>query len=61
MGTDIHDPVVRDRWGRPRRFSVLHNGDLRIELKRGEEAVIHRAGDRPDLRIEPVAGAPALP
>ncbi|MEU0881014.1 Tat pathway signal sequence domain protein [Lentzea sp. NPDC005914] len=57
--TDIKDPVVRDRWGRPKRFSVLPNGDLRIELRRGEEAVIHRSGDKPELKVGPVIGAPA--
>jgi hypothetical protein len=57
--TDIQDPVVRDRWGRPKRFSVLPNGDLRIELRRGEEAVVHRRGDRPELKVGPVIGAPA--
>jgi hypothetical protein len=50
---------VRDRSGRPKRFSVLPNGDLRIELRRGEEAVVHRSGDKPDLKVGPVIGAPA--
>jgi hypothetical protein len=57
--TDIKDPVVRDRSGRPKRFSVLPNGDLGIELRRGEEAFIHRNGDRPEFEVGPVIGAPA--
>ncbi|GLZ29937.1 hypothetical protein Lesp02_21270 [Lentzea sp. NBRC 105346] len=61
LRTDIKDVVVRDRWGRPKRFTVLPNGDLRIELRRGEEAVVHQRGDRPDLEVGPVPGAPAVP
>ncbi|KFZ76612.1 hypothetical protein ED92_41530 [Amycolatopsis sp. MJM2582] len=46
--------TVRDRWGRPKRWRRLPNGDVRIDLRRGEEAVVHRAGDRPDFEIRPV-------
>jgi hypothetical protein len=56
--TDIKDPVVRDSRGRSKRFSLLANGDLRIDLRRGEEAVVHRDGDKPDLRVGPVGGSP---
>ncbi|TWP53279.1 Tat pathway signal sequence domain protein [Lentzea tibetensis] len=57
----ITDPEVRDRYGRPKRFTVLPNGDLRIDLRRGETAVVHKRGDRPDLNVGPVIGAPAAP
>jgi alpha-L-fucosidase 2 len=57
----ITDPVVKDRWGRPMRFQTLPNGDLRIDLRRGQTAVVHKRGDRPDLEVGPVLGAPAAP
>ncbi|WP_425387956.1 glycosyl hydrolase family 95 catalytic domain-containing protein [Amycolatopsis nigrescens] len=55
------EPVVRDRWGRPKRWRLLPGGDLEIELRRGEEAVVHRKGDRPDFRLGPVPGSPVPP
>jgi alpha-L-fucosidase 2 len=55
LRTDIQgDLTVRDRWGRPKRWRRLANGDVRIDLRRGEEAVVHRKDDRPDLEIRPV-------
>lgn len=55
LRTDLAGELtVRDRWGRPKRWRRLANGDVQIDLRRGEEAVVHRAGDRPDLEIRPV-------
>ncbi len=55
LRTDLDGELtVRDRWGRPKRWRRLANGDVQIDLRRGEEAVVHRAGDRPDLEIGPV-------
>jgi hypothetical protein len=54
--------TVRDGRGRPRRWHDLGNGTVRIDLERGGDAVLHRAGDRPDLTIAPVASnGPATP
>ncbi|WP_215550319.1 glycosyl hydrolase family 95 catalytic domain-containing protein [Amycolatopsis sp. CA-230715] len=46
--------AVRDRGGRSIRSHRLPNGDLRIDLRRGDEAFVHRAGDRPDFHVGPV-------
>ncbi len=55
LRTDMDGELtVRDRWGRPKRWRRLPNGDVHLDLRRGEEAVVHRAGDRPDLEIRPV-------
>ncbi|MFE0026372.1 Tat pathway signal sequence domain protein [Amycolatopsis sp. NPDC059021] len=48
------DLVVRDTWGRPKRWRALPNGDLQLELRAGEEAVVYRKGDRPDFTVRPV-------
>ncbi|MBP2473210.1 hypothetical protein JOF53_002082 [Crossiella equi] len=61
--------TVRDGHGRPLRHRVRPDGVLDIELRRGEEAVVHAAGARPDLSVAPVTvtepaapwGLPALP
>jgi hypothetical protein len=58
-GLGCGDPKWRD----------LGDGTVEIELKRGQEAVVHAAGRRPDLTIAPVKvtapaprwGLPALP
>ena len=42
-------------------WRVLPNGDLDIELSRGAEVVIHRAGPRPDLTIAPVRISEPVP
>jgi hypothetical protein len=47
--------TVRDGRGREKRWRRLPNGDIQIELHRGEEAVVHRKGDRPDFHLAPVA------
>ncbi|RZQ60285.1 glycosyl hydrolase family 95 catalytic domain-containing protein [Amycolatopsis suaedae] len=49
------EPVVRGRGGRPLRWRDLGGGTLEIELRRGEEAVVYRRGDRPDFDVAPVA------
>ncbi|WP_340688488.1 glycoside hydrolase family 95-like protein [Amycolatopsis coloradensis] len=55
LRTDMDGELtVRDRWGRPKRWRRLPNGDVHLDLRRGEEAVVHRAGDQPDLEIRPV-------
>ncbi|GAA2431333.1 hypothetical protein GCM10010191_51390 [Actinomadura vinacea] len=60
--TGIPGPVrVRGASGRPIRWRTLPGGDLEIDLRRGEEVVIHAAGHRPDLRVSPVAPAEPAP
>lgn len=51
---------VRDKHGRRLRYEDLGDATVRIELRRGESALITAAGDRPDLTIRPVTpNAPA--
>ncbi|MEU4667741.1 Tat pathway signal sequence domain protein [Amycolatopsis sp. NPDC023774] len=45
---------VTDAQGRAKRWRTLPNGDVRVELARGEEAFVYRAGDRPDFAVRPV-------
>ncbi|QFU88132.1 glycoside hydrolase family 95-like protein [Amycolatopsis sp. YIM 10] len=47
--------AVSDERGKPRNFKDLGGGTIEVELKRGEEAVVHRAGDKPDFVVGPVA------
>ncbi|MFF2848285.1 glycoside hydrolase family 95-like protein [Streptomyces sp. NPDC058001] len=47
---------VRDSRGRRLRYEDAGEGAIRITLRKGESALITRAGDRPDLRIAPVLG-----
>ncbi|WP_037303176.1 glycosyl hydrolase family 95 catalytic domain-containing protein [Amycolatopsis orientalis] len=55
LRTDLEGELtVRDRTGRPKRWRRLANGDVRIDLRRGEEAVVYREGDKPDFEIRPV-------
>jgi alpha-L-fucosidase 2 len=55
-------PSVRSRSGRPLAWRVLPGGDVAIDLPRGEEALIHLAGEEPDLTVAPVpVSAPAPP
>ncbi|MFI8812327.1 MULTISPECIES: glycosyl hydrolase family 95 catalytic domain-containing protein [unclassified Streptomyces] len=46
---------IRDRRGRPLRHTEVAPGTVRIELRKGESALITARGDRPDLTIRPVA------
>ncbi|KAA2254316.1 Tat pathway signal sequence domain protein [Solihabitans fulvus] len=56
------DLTVRDGRGRERRWRDLGGGTIEVELRRGEEAVVHRRGDRPDFELGPVpANGPAQP
>jgi len=56
LRTDLEGELtVRDRWGGPKRWRRLANGDVQIDLRRGEEAVLHRKGDKPDLEVRPVS------
>ncbi|MFJ8824004.1 glycosyl hydrolase family 95 catalytic domain-containing protein [Streptomyces sp. NPDC102467] len=53
----IAGPVeVRDGHGRRLSYEDAGTGDgaIRIRLRKGESALVTAAGDRPDLRIEPV-------
>ncbi len=61
--TGIAGPLtVRSRDGRRVNWKQLPNGDVEIQLCRGQEAVIYARGSRPDLTIAPVpANAPAPP
>ncbi|WP_327326778.1 Tat pathway signal sequence domain protein [Streptomyces sp. NBC_01210] len=57
----IAGPIeVRDGRGRRLRWEDAGDGAIRIPLGKGESALITAHGDRPDLRIRPVApNAPA--
>jgi alpha-L-fucosidase 2 len=46
--------MVRGDSGRRVPWRVLPGGDLALDLRRGEEAVVYPAGSRPDLVVEPV-------
>ncbi|WP_027945408.1 glycosyl hydrolase family 95 catalytic domain-containing protein [Amycolatopsis taiwanensis] len=48
------DLVVSDSSGRPKRWRALPNGDLEVDLRAGEEALVYRKGDRPDFTVRPV-------
>jgi hypothetical protein len=55
LRTGIAGPVsVRSRTGREPRWRQLPNGDLEIELRRGQEALVYPQGTRPDLTVAPV-------
>jgi hypothetical protein len=54
--------TIRDAAGREPRWSRRPDGDLDVVLKRGQEVLIHRRGDQPDLTVGPVpAGTPTPP
>jgi len=61
--TGIPGPlVVRDRVGAQPVWRELPNGDLEIELRRGQEVIVHARDSQPDLTIAPVPVAlPAPP
>ncbi|MEU0831179.1 glycoside hydrolase family 95-like protein [Streptomyces sp. NPDC005969] len=51
----IEGPIeIRDRHGRPLRYEEVADGTVRIELRKGDSALIRAEGDRPDLTIRPV-------
>ncbi|GAA2431326.1 hypothetical protein GCM10010191_51380 [Actinomadura vinacea] len=55
-------PVVRAAHGRPPRWRDVGGGTIEIDLARGQEAVVHAEGTRPDLVIAPVrVTVPAQP
>ncbi|MGO1056165.1 glycosyl hydrolase family 95 catalytic domain-containing protein [Crossiella sp. CA198] len=54
--------AVRDSHGRPHRYKQGADNTIEIELRRGEEVIVHAAGARPDLTIAPVkVSTPAPP
>jgi len=56
------DLAVTDARGRSRRWRRLGNGDVQVELARGEDAFLYRKGDRPDFGVRPVApGGASVP
>lgn len=61
LRTGIDGPVdVRDGAGRPLEWVSLDNGDLHIELSRGQEAWVYPRGTRPTPVVRPVTpNAPA--
>jgi alpha-L-fucosidase 2 len=62
LRTGIAGPLaVRTRSGRPVDWRVLPDGDVAIDLRRGEEALVHPAGVEPDLRIAPVPASGTTP
>ncbi|WP_369794658.1 glycoside hydrolase family 95-like protein [Kutzneria sp. 744] len=46
--------TVRDAHGRPWKTKELDATTIQIDLPRGGEAVLYRAGDRPDFTVAPV-------
>ncbi|MFE7708772.1 glycoside hydrolase family 95-like protein [Streptomyces sp. NPDC057486] len=51
----IEGPIeIRDHHGRPLRYEEVADGTVRIELRKGDSALITAEGDRPDLTIRPV-------
>ncbi|WP_153816561.1 hypothetical protein [Gandjariella thermophila] len=52
---------MRDAAGRTRDHRDLGGGTIQVDLRRGEETVVYRAGDRPHLEVGPVPCAPADP
>jgi hypothetical protein len=63
LRTGIAGPLtVRDRHGRGVPWRVLPDGDVQIDLRRGQEVIVYARGTRPDLTVAPVAPvAPAPP
>jgi hypothetical protein len=61
--TGIDGPlVVRDRDGGSPRWKQLPNGDIEIDMRRGQEVLVYPKGTRPDLTVAPVAAnTPAPP
>ncbi|MFE9949044.1 glycoside hydrolase family 95-like protein [Streptomyces sp. NPDC005531] len=58
----IDGPIeIRDRHGRPVRHEEVADGTVRIDLRKGDSALITAAGDRPDLTIRPVVPNAAAP
>jgi len=56
------DLAVTDARGRARRWRTLANGDVQVDLARGEDAFVYRKGDRPDLAVRPVTpSGPSAP
>ncbi|MFI5610938.1 glycosyl hydrolase family 95 catalytic domain-containing protein [Amycolatopsis sp. NPDC051903] len=49
--------AVTDARGRAKRWRRAPNGDVRVELARGENVFVYRAGDRPDFAVRPVASS----
>jgi alpha-L-fucosidase 2 len=54
--------TVRNRSGREAQWQQLPDGDVEIELRKGQEVLVYPRGTRPDLTVAPVpANAPAPP
>ncbi|MEQ0565017.1 Tat pathway signal sequence domain protein [Amycolatopsis sp. NEAU-NG30] len=53
--------VVTDARGRTRRWRTLPDGDVQVDLGRGEDAFVYRKGDKPDFGVRPVAPGGAAP
>ena len=54
--------VVTDARGLAKRWRTLANGDLHVDLARGQEAFVYRKGDKPDFTVHPVApSGPSAP
>ncbi len=54
--------VVTDARGHAKRWRKLANGDVQVDLARGQEAFVYRKGDRPDFAVHPVTpGGPSAP
>ncbi len=55
LRTGIAGPLaVRLRDGREPHWRTLPTGDVEIDLRRGQEALVFAAGTRPDLTVAPV-------
>lgn len=58
----IEGPIeIRDQRGRPLRYEEVADGTVRIELRKGDSALITAEGDRPDLTIRPVTANATAP
>ncbi|TCO64533.1 glycosyl hydrolase family 95 catalytic domain-containing protein [Actinocrispum wychmicini] len=55
------DLAVTDRSGRDLRWREVAVGTIEVDLRRGEEARVHRRGDQPDFVVQPVPGTAATP
>lgn len=54
--------VVTDARGRAKRWRTLANGDVQVDLARGQDAYVYRKGDKPDFAVHPVASSgPSAP
>jgi alpha-L-fucosidase 2 len=60
--TGLDGPLtLRDPAGREPRWTQQPNGDIDVQLKRGQEVLIYRRGSQPDLTVAPVPASGPVP